>query len=35
MPFSITFVTNDNKVVSVAVGERTPDGVTYEVFEIL
>jgi hypothetical protein len=24
-----------NKVVSVAVGERTPDGVTYEVFEIL
>ena len=24
-----------NKIVSVAVGERTPDGVTYEVFEIL
>lgn len=24
-----------NKIVSVAIGERTPDGVTYEVFEIL
>jgi hypothetical protein len=24
-----------NKIVSVAVGERQPDGVTYEVFEIL
>jgi hypothetical protein len=24
-----------NKVVSIAIGERTPDGVTYEVFEIL
>jgi hypothetical protein len=24
-----------NKVVSVGVGERTPDGVTYDVFEIL
>jgi hypothetical protein len=24
-----------NKVVCVAVGERTPDGVTYDVFEIL
>ncbi|MEP6731447.1 MAG: DUF3237 domain-containing protein [bacterium] len=24
-----------NRIVSVAVGERTPDGVTYEVFEIL
>jgi Protein of unknown function (DUF3237) len=24
-----------NKIVSIATGERTPDGVTYEVFEIL
>jgi hypothetical protein len=24
-----------NKIVSVAVGERRPDGVTYEVFEVL
>jgi hypothetical protein len=24
-----------NKIVSISVGERTPDGVTYEVFEIL
>jgi len=24
-----------NKIVSVAVGERQPDGVSYEVFEIL
>ncbi len=24
-----------NKVGSIAIGERTPDGVTYEVFEIL
>jgi hypothetical protein len=24
-----------NKIVSIAVGERSPDGVTYEVFEIL
>jgi hypothetical protein len=24
-----------NKIVSIAIGERTPDGVTYDVFEIL